>query len=1387
MIVKPRPEPRESPRSRSLARALGLVTAVVGVLVLIGWATDGAGLKSVLPGLVTMKANTATGMLLCGVSLALLSRRGVEKPIRYIAAAAALVALALGALTLVEYLVGRDLGIDQWLFIDTKNPIGTSTPGRMSPASSLSFVLVAVALLAAAQNKLDRLRQPLVASLGASVMVLGVLALAGYVLESAFGYHLWNYTGTALHSAAGFVLLGSGLLALVRGHGRLTWSLERANTIAFVVVIVLMVLAGGLSYNYTRNVDEAASWVNHTERVMARLQKVATDIATIESLQQGYSLTGDERLLQLVERARAGVPRDIAIVRKLTVDNPHQQARLDRLEPLLAERAAFADRSPAARSQEGPAVARQMSASGTGTALTERIGKLLEEMQGQEETLLDRRHERAQAASVTTLLLLPLGLFLSLATLSLGLFLLNAGVEERSHAEQATIESRARMAGMIDSAMDAVISLDQQQRIILFNRAAERAFRRSVAETIGRRIEELIPERFRGGHNQHIEDFAKGAVTSRSMRSVGTLYGLRADGEEFPIEAAISQVEVRGEKTFTVIIRDIGERLAGEQALRDSEAQLRLAVEATHLGTWELDSRTGHRRWSDRSKALFGFPAAAEVTGKMISALVHPDDRPRLDAVMRHALEPASSGELDMEFRIQSQEEPEERWIQSRGRVLREDGRAVRVIGTMLDITVRKRAEAALRASEGRYRTLFECAPDGILIADRESYYLSANASICRMLGYSPDELVGMHASDIVVQSEIEHITPALSTITSGSDYHREWQFRRKDGSVFAAEVIATMMPDGYLMGMVRDITERKEAEAALRDSEERFRTMANSILQLAWIARADGYIVWYNQRWFEYTGTTPEQVEGWGWQSVHDPAVLPGVMEAWRGAIGGGNTFLMEFPLRGANGQFRTFLTSVQPLKDAAGRVVQWFGTHTDVEELKQVEERVTQLNAELEQRVADRTAQLEAAVTELSHGRAELKSLFESLPGLYLVLTPELEIVAVSDAYLTATMTTREGILGRHLFEIFPDNPDDPETRALASMEASIDRVMRDGIPDTMAIQKHDIRRPDGVFEERYWSPINSPMFGADRQIKYLVHRVEEVTEFVRQRAQLSVDAPGPSARMQQMEAEIFQSSQKLQAANLQLEAANRELEAFSYSVSHDLRAPLRGVSGYVRMLQEDCAELLGPEGHRLLDVVSSEAKRMGQLIDDLLAFSRLGRVRMERRAVDMSELARAVFAGLISSGPELAPRFELKPLPAAQGDLAMLRQVFVNLIGNAIKFSRHQQAPVIEVGCTDRPRSPRAADSKMPSGPVGAAGSENTYYVKDNGAGFDEKYSHKLFGVFQRLHSEDEFEGTGVGLALVQRVIQRHSGSVWAEGRPGEGATFYFTLPVREERTT
>lgn len=227
-------------------------------------------------------------------------------------------------------------------------------------------------------------------------------------------------------------------------------------------------------------------------------------------------------------------------------------------------------------------------------------------------------------------------------------------------------------------------------------------------------------------------------------------------------------------------------------------------------------------------------------------------------------------------------------------------------------------------------------------------------------------------------------------------------------------------------------------------------------------------------------------------------------------------------------------------------------------------------------------------------------------------------------------------------------------------------------------------------------------------------------------------------------------------------QLEVINKELEAFSYSVSHDLRAPIRAVSGFAKILVEDFGGKLDPEASKYLQLIIKDAKRMGLLIDDLLAFSKLGRKQVQLSRINMASLIETIKEEL-GLGEEAKNKtdFILNPLPNVEGDPSLIKQVWINLISNAIKYSQHKPKAIIEIGAFEK-------DNRI------------TYFVKDNGAGFEMEYYDKLFGVFQRLHSQEEFEGTGIGLAIVQKIIHRHSGTVWAESKVDEGTCFYFTLP-------
>jgi light-regulated signal transduction histidine kinase (bacteriophytochrome) len=238
-----------------------------------------------------------------------------------------------------------------------------------------------------------------------------------------------------------------------------------------------------------------------------------------------------------------------------------------------------------------------------------------------------------------------------------------------------------------------------------------------------------------------------------------------------------------------------------------------------------------------------------------------------------------------------------------------------------------------------------------------------------------------------------------------------------------------------------------------------------------------------------------------------------------------------------------------------------------------------------------------------------------------------------------------------------------------------------------------------------------------------------------------------------------------QRVKERTAQIEDANNELQSFAYSVSHDLRAPLRAIDGFSKFVIEDYATKLDPEGKRLLGLVRSNTQRMDKLITDILALSRVTRSEFKVSKIDMNKLAFSMFNEAVAPENQNKLSFIINTLPDAYADPVYIKQVWINLISNAIKFSSHNRQPEINIGGYTEKES-------------------NIYYVRDNGVGFNPEYANKLFGVFQRLHKVEDFEGTGVGLAIVQRVIHRHGGKVWAEGREGKGATFYFSLPVKKQ---
>jgi signal transduction histidine kinase/ActR/RegA family two-component response regulator len=407
------------------------------------------------------------------------------------------------------------------------------------------------------------------------------------------------------------------------------------------------------------------------------------------------------------------------------------------------------------------------------------------------------------------------------------------------------------------------------------------------------------------------------------------------------------------------------------------------------------------------------------------------------------------------------------------------------------------------------------------------------------------------------------------------------------------------------------------------------------------------------------------------------------------------------------------------------------------------------------------------------------DFKALFESAPGCYLVLTPDLTIVAVSDAYLQATMTERHSILGRGLFEIFPDNPDDPGASGVSNLSASLKRVLRHRVSDTMAVQKYDIRRPKsegGGFEERYWSPVNSPVFGSDNEVAYIIHRVEDVTEFVHLKQAGSEQQKVTEqlrTRAQQIEAEVFQRSKELQAANRQLRDANAAKNEFLSRVSHELRTPLNAILGFAQLLD---LEKLSADQHESVHQILRGGRHLLDLINEVLDISRIetGNLSVSLAPVAVDEVL-AETSNLIS--PLAADReIEIASLPLlaspryVRADRQRLEQVLLNLAANAVKYNRWGGTVAFSCEATD--------------------GDRVRIGVADTGPGIAPENLERLFTPFDRLGAErTDIEGTGMGLTLSRRLIELMGGTLTVDSALGQGTTFVIEVeaakrPAREQ---
>ena len=1156
---------------------------------------------------------------------------------------------------------------------------------------------------------------------------LGVLAVWYFFLEPRFSLRMpgaMSMVGLGLFAAVGaaisFLSEAGGLLSTPGAEPRPQLGVGRRARTARVrrlavmsgAALALGTLTALLWGGFQRSAD-AQRWVEHTYQVMNTAAAVRSSLDNAIVAQREYLISGDTGYLEAYRSAIEAEGQSEDALRHLTADNPPQRARLEELGRLVRARIELLARVIEVREHQGAAAAGEFIRTSQANAIMRRLEAVLDGMDEEEHGLLRARTVAASRTDSQTRWILGLGSGSLVVLLLLAGTVIERGIRERERAEQVL----AQQARLIDLSHDAIIAADGNRTITGWNAGAREMYGWTEAEAAGRRLVELLHTR------SAISIGEIDRILAREGRWFGELTHTTAAGAEIVVESrqVLHRDRAGRPAGYLEINRDVTERKRAEDALRTSEERFRALTTATSEAVYSMSADWSEMRRLDGH----GFIAdTLEPNRDWLQKYIHPLDQDRVLAAIGEAIRTGSVFEL--EHRV-LQADGTLGWTFSRAVPLANaNGETVEWFGAASDITARKRAEEALRQSEEKFSQAFATNPAATALARLEDgLILDVNQAWLATMGYRREEVIRVSSPELGLWATPEERRRFVAELEEKGSVHG-WEVTqpRKSGepvTLLLSAAILNIAGERVVLSASVDITARKRAVEAVRESEAQFRTLANAIPQLCWMANADGFIFWYNDRWYEYTGTTPEQMEGWGWQSVHDPQALPAVLDRWKSSIATGEPFDMVFPLRSGDGVFRSFLTRIVPVRDQNGKVVRWFGTNTDISEQRAVEEALRESRARLEAALASMT---DAVFISDSQGR----------------------FTHFNDAFATFHKFRSQAECAK-TFAAYPDILDVflPDGSPAPVDMWAVPRALR----GEMATNAEYVLRRKDTGERWVGSYSFGPIRGHEGRIVGAVVVGRDITE-----------SKQAEEEVRRLNAEL---EQRVRDRTAQLEASNKELEAFAYSVSHDLRAPLRGVDGWSLALLEDyCSqcERVDGKGRRYLERVRSETQRMGRLIDDLLQLSRITRAEMHCDWVDLSEVAESIAARLRENHPRRSLEFAIQPGLRASADARLLDVALTNLLENAVKFTGPRERARIEFQHTGR-------DGK------------SAFVIRDNGVGFDMAYAGMLFGAFQRLHSESEFPGTGIGLATVQRVVHRHGGRIWAEAEPDRGAAFYFTL--------
>jgi PAS domain S-box-containing protein len=1075
---------------------------------------------------------------------------------------------------------------------------------------------------------------------------------------------------------------------------------KRTVQLAFGSAIVILLAMGGLSYRSTIASDESERWVRHTRDVLDDLQNLSAGMAEISSSIRRFVITGEDSDLEPYRTARLEVERLTSVLRDATLDNPEQQRRLPILEKLASERMQRAEFIIALRKNRGIEEAMTSVREGPTVRVTAEYKAVVLELQGEEERLLALRNAAAAANIRYTKLVLLAGTVLGLLITGASGLSVYRDNFRRWLAERALQESERKYRMLVNGVKDyAILMLDPLGEIRSWNPGAERMSGCSFEDVAGQNFSRFFAA----------EDVASGkpkeilrlAAANGEYEEQGTR--VRNDGTRYQVRTsyAASRDSAGNLCGFSVISRDLTESSQSGAKYRGlMEAAPDAMVVVNQGGEIVLLNVQAEKQFGYRRDELLGQKVTNIIPEGFAERLIADDLRSTEDALAQQigtGIELNALRKDGSEFPIEIMLSP----LQSPEGTL--------VTAAIRDISVRKAAEKVLAQMEGKYRGLMEAAPDAMVVVDQSGKIVLLNVQAEKQFGYRRDELLGQRVTNIIPKGFAERLVAddlrsAEDALAQEIGTGIELNALRKDGSEFPIELMLSPLEsaEGTLVtAAIRDISVRRNAAKVLAQMEGKYAGLLEAAPDAMVVVNQGGEIVLLNLQAEKQFGYRRDELLGQKVTSIipqgfAERLVADDLRSAEDALAQEIGTGIELNALRKDGSEFPIEIM-LSPLESAEGTLVT--AAIRDISVRRNAERHLAQME-----------------------GR--YRGLLEAAPDAMVVVNQGGEIVLLNLQAEKQFGYRRNELLGQKVTSIIP--------------EGFAERLIADGLrsaEDALAQQIGTGIELSGRRKDRTEFPIElmlSPLSGAEGTL---------VTAAIRN---ISVRNAAEADLLHKVE---------------ELKRSNEELGQFAYIASHDLQEPLRMVASYTQLLSRRYSGKLDSDADEFIAFAVDGATRMQRLIQDLLAYSRVGTKGKDLLSTSSEDALRHALSNLRGAIEESGALVTHDPLPEVLADEMQLVQLFQNLVGNAIKY-QNPGIPKIHIAALN-------------------GGKQHSFSVQDNGLGIDPQYFERIFGMFQRLHKREEFAGTGIGLAICKKIVERHGGQISVESQPGIGSTFRFAL--------